>query len=122
MKRLADSIATVSWPKLDGLKPSSFGMALLLFFAGSASANTPLDPAAVRMAADYSARHRGVSFLAIQNGRTLWILILASSQSFSCMKHNQATVTQRRFVGGWRRSQEARLFMDLLRFRYSIKC
>ena len=71
MKRLADSIATVSWPKLDGLKPSSFGMALLLFFAGSASANTPLDPAAVRMAADYSARHRGVSFLAIQNGRTL---------------------------------------------------
>ena len=71
MKRLADSIATVSWPKLDGLKPSSLGMVLLLFLAGSASAITPLDPAAVRMAADYSARHRGVSFLAIQNGRTL---------------------------------------------------
>src|SRR6478736_1377952 len=71
MKRLADSIATVSWPKLDGLKPSSLGMVLLLFLAGLANAMTPLDLAAVRMAADYSARHRGVSFLAIQNGRTL---------------------------------------------------
>jgi CubicO group peptidase (beta-lactamase class C family) len=71
MKRLADSIASVSWPKLDGLKPSSLGMVLLLFFAGSASGITPLDPAAVRMAADYSARHRGFSFLAIQGGRTL---------------------------------------------------
>src|SRR6476646_9963321 len=71
MKRLADSIATVSWPKLDGLKPSSLGMVLLLFLAGSANAMTPLDPAAVRMAADYSARHRGFSFLAIQDGRTL---------------------------------------------------
>src|SRR6266446_3182382 len=71
MKRLADSIATVSWPKLDGLKPSSLGMALLLFLAGSASAITSLDPAAVSTAADYSALHRGVSFLAIQNGRTL---------------------------------------------------
>jgi CubicO group peptidase (beta-lactamase class C family) len=71
MKRLADSIATVSWAKLDGLKPSSLRMILLLFLAGSANAMTPLDPPAVRMAADYSARHRGVSFLAIQNGRTL---------------------------------------------------
>jgi len=71
MKPLADSIASVSWPKLDGLKPSSLGMVLLLFLAGSASGITPLDPAAVRAAADYSARHRGVSFLAIQNGRTL---------------------------------------------------
>src|SRR6476620_1493461 len=71
MKRLEDSIASVSWPKLDGLKPSSLGMVLLLFLAGSANAMTPLDLAAVRMAADYSARHRGVSFLAIQNGRTL---------------------------------------------------
>jgi CubicO group peptidase (beta-lactamase class C family) len=71
MKRLADSIASVSWPKLDGLKPSSLGMVLLLFLAGSASGITPLDPAAVRAAADYSARHRGVSFLAIQDGRTL---------------------------------------------------
>jgi CubicO group peptidase (beta-lactamase class C family) len=71
MKRLEDSIASVSWPKLDGLKPSSLGMVLLLFLAGSASAITPLDPAAVRAAAEYSARHRGVSFLAIQDGRTL---------------------------------------------------
>ena len=71
MKRSADSIASVSRPKLDGLKPSSLGMVLLLFLAGSASGITPLDPAAVRAAADYSARHRGVSFLAIQDGRTL---------------------------------------------------
>ena len=70
-RRLEDSIASVSWPKLDGLKPSSLGMVLLLSFAGSASGITPLDPAAVRMAADYSARHRGFSFLAIQDGRTL---------------------------------------------------
>src|SRR5438876_2225969 len=44
---------------------------LLLFLAGSASAITSLDPAAVSTAAEYSARHRGVSFLAIQGGRTL---------------------------------------------------
>src|SRR5437764_11971273 len=44
---------------------------LLLFLPGSASAITSLDPAAVSAAAEYSARHRGVSFLAIQNGRTL---------------------------------------------------
>ena len=71
MKRSAGSIASVSWPKLDGFKPSSLGTVLLLFLAGSASGITPLDPAAVRMAADYSMRQRGVSFLAIQNGRTL---------------------------------------------------
>ena len=71
MKRLEDSIASMSWPKLDGLKPSSLGMVLLLFLAGPASAITQLDPAAVRAAAEYSARHRGVSFLAIQDGRTL---------------------------------------------------
>src|SRR5882762_1295778 len=71
MKRLADSIASVSWPKLDGLKPSSLGVVLLLFLAGTASAITSLDPAAVRVAADYSARHRGVSFLEIQDNRTL---------------------------------------------------
>lgn len=71
MKRLVDSITTVSWAKLDGLKRSSLRVVLLLFLAGSANAMTPLDPAAVRMAADYSARHRGVSFLVIQNGRTL---------------------------------------------------
>src|SRR5438046_8086369 len=71
MKRLADSIATMSWPKLDGLKPSSFGMVLLLSVGNAAAAIASLDPAAVRAAADYSARHRGVSFLAIQDGRTL---------------------------------------------------
>jgi len=71
MKPLADSIASVSWPKLDGLKPSSFGMVLLLSLVNAAAAISSLDPAAVRAAADYSARHRGVSFLAIQDGRTL---------------------------------------------------
>ena len=71
MKRLADSVGTVRRLKLDGLKPSSFGMVLLLFLGETASAITSLDPAAVRVAADYSARHRGVSFLAIQDGRTL---------------------------------------------------
>ena len=71
MKRLVDSITTLSWAKLHGLKPSSLRVILLLFLAGSANAMTPLDPAAIRMAADYSARHRGVSFLVIQNGRTL---------------------------------------------------
>ena len=44
---------------------------LLLSLAGSASATTSPELAAVRAAADYSARHRGVSFLAIQDGRTL---------------------------------------------------
>ncbi|PYK84826.1 MAG: serine hydrolase, partial [Verrucomicrobia bacterium] len=44
---------------------------MLLSLAGSASAITSLDPAAVSAAAEYSARHRGVSFLAIQDGRTL---------------------------------------------------
>jgi len=71
MKRLEDSIASVSWPKLDGLKPSSFGIVLLLSLVNAATAISSLDPAAVRAAAEYSARHRGVSFLAIQDGRTL---------------------------------------------------
>ncbi len=44
---------------------------LLLFLAGSAKAITSLDPAGVSAAAEYSARHRGVSFLAIQDRRTL---------------------------------------------------
>src|SRR5437773_11903575 len=44
---------------------------LLLFLASSASAITSLDPVAVNAAAEYSARHHGVSFLAIQDGRTL---------------------------------------------------
>src|SRR5207248_6898447 len=38
---------------------------------GSASAIISLDPAEVRAAAEYSAQNRGVSFLAIQDGRTL---------------------------------------------------
>src|SRR5437764_12086282 len=44
---------------------------LLLFLAERTGASTSLDPNAVRAAAEYSARHRGVSFLAIQDGRTL---------------------------------------------------
>jgi CubicO group peptidase (beta-lactamase class C family) len=71
MKRVADSMGTVRCLKLDGLKPSSFGIVLLLSLASSASAVTSLDPAAVSAAAEYSARHRGVSFLAIQDRRTL---------------------------------------------------
>src|SRR6267143_6047038 len=71
MKCLVDSMGTVRRLTLDGLKPSSFGMILLLFLTETASAFSSLDPAAVRAAADYSARHRGVSFLAIQDGRTL---------------------------------------------------
>ena len=45
----------------------------LLFFLllSSALQAAPLDPAAVRRAADYSARHRGLSFFVRQNGRTL---------------------------------------------------
>src|SRR5439155_1427558 len=42
-----------------------------LSLVNAATAISSLDPAAVRAAADYSARHRGVSFLAIQDGRTL---------------------------------------------------
>jgi CubicO group peptidase (beta-lactamase class C family) len=44
---------------------------LLLIAATSAGAADALDPAAVRAAADYSASHRGTSFLVVQNGRTL---------------------------------------------------
>ena len=43
---------------------------LLLLAAASAQAET-LNPVAVRRAAKYSAEHRGTSFLAIQNGKTL---------------------------------------------------
>ncbi len=53
------------------LRRLEFGALFLLSLAGSASAITSLDPAAVNAAAEYSARHHGVSFLAIQNGRTL---------------------------------------------------
>src|SRR5437870_9265097 len=48
-----------------------FQVVFLLSLASTGSAITSLDPVAVRAAAEYSARHRGVSFLAIQNGRTL---------------------------------------------------
>src|SRR5438045_3956057 len=53
------------------LRRREFGALLLVSLAGSASAITSLDPAAVSAAAEYSARHRGVSFLAIQDRRTL---------------------------------------------------
>src|SRR4029077_15415899 len=53
------------------LKPSSLRMVLLLSLVNAATAISSLDPAAVRAAADYSAQHHGVSFLAIQSGRTL---------------------------------------------------
>ncbi len=42
-----------------------------MMVATGAHAADTLDPAAVRAAADYSDRHRGVSILVIQNGRTL---------------------------------------------------
>ena len=48
-----------------------FQVVFLLWLATTASAITALDPAAVKAAADYSARHHGVSFFAIQDGRRL---------------------------------------------------
>ena len=42
-----------------------------LLFGASHARAADLSPAAVRRAADYSAKHRGTSFLAIQNGKTL---------------------------------------------------
>src|SRR5205085_12618972 len=71
MKRCADLSGIASLLKLDGLKPSSFGMLMLVLLAGPLDATAPLDSNAVKAAAEYSARHRGVSFLAIQDGRTL---------------------------------------------------
>ena len=71
MKRCADLSGIASLLKLDGLKPSSFGMLMLVLLTRSLDAATSLEPAAVKAAAEYSERHRGVSFLAIQNGRTL---------------------------------------------------
>ena len=44
---------------------------MLVLLAGPLDATAPLDSNAVKAAAEYSARHRGVSFLAIQDGRTL---------------------------------------------------
>ena len=63
----------MSWPRPQPVcrQRLEFAALILLSLAGSASAITSLDPAAVRTAAEYSARHRGVSFLAIQDGRTL---------------------------------------------------
>jgi CubicO group peptidase (beta-lactamase class C family) len=58
-------------PRPVSLQRLELAALLLLSLTGSASAVTSLDPAAVRAAADYSARHHGVSFLAIQDGRTL---------------------------------------------------
>jgi CubicO group peptidase (beta-lactamase class C family) len=58
-------------PRLVCRRHNELGALLLISLAGSASGVTALDPAAVRAAAEYSARHRGVSFLAIQDGRTL---------------------------------------------------
>ena len=55
-------------PRLVCLQRLELGV-LLFLLASSAVAS--LDPPAVRAAAEYSARHHGVSFLAIQNGRTL---------------------------------------------------
>jgi CubicO group peptidase (beta-lactamase class C family) len=71
MKRCAVSNGIVSLGKLDGFKPSSFGMLVLVLLTGSLDAATSLDSNAVKVAAEYSARHRGVSFLAIQDRRTL---------------------------------------------------
>jgi len=71
MRRLACK-EIVRSHKLDCLKQSSFAILLLLSLTSSAGgAAISLDPPAIKAAAEYSARHRGVSFLAIQNGRTL---------------------------------------------------
>jgi CubicO group peptidase (beta-lactamase class C family) len=59
-------------PRLVYLRHPELATLLLLSVASSASAVTSLDPVAVGAAAQYSASHRGVSFLAIQNGRTLF--------------------------------------------------
>ena len=63
----------MSWPKPRPvcLRRLEFGALSLFSLAGSASAIASLDSAEVRAAAEDSARHRGVSFLVIQDGRTL---------------------------------------------------
>ena len=71
MKRYSVSNGIVSLLKLVGSKPSSFGMLVLVLLTRSLDAATSLDSNAVKAAAEYSARHRGVSFLAIQDRRTL---------------------------------------------------
>src|SRR5262245_6665336 len=71
MKRCPDLGGIASLLKLDGFKPSSFRMLMLVLLTGSLDAATSLEPAAVKAAAEDSKRHRGISFLAIQKGRTL---------------------------------------------------
>jgi CubicO group peptidase (beta-lactamase class C family) len=44
---------------------------LLLFVGASGAVAVNLDPVAVRAAAEYSASHKGTSFLVVQHGRTL---------------------------------------------------
>ena len=44
---------------------------MLVLLTGSLDAAISVEPAAVKAAAEYSKQHRGFSFLAIQNGRTL---------------------------------------------------
>jgi CubicO group peptidase (beta-lactamase class C family) len=60
----------MSWPRPRPVCLRRLELGVLLFLVAS-SGVASLDPAAVRAAAEYSARHRGVSFLAIQDGRTL---------------------------------------------------
>ena len=71
MKHLAEVSYIIRRDQLDGFKSLSFRPLLLLSLAFITNANAALDPIALRAAAEYSARHRGVSFLAIQDGRTL---------------------------------------------------
>lgn len=66
------SIETVRLSKLDGLKLPSFGAIFSLWLASIADAGVLLEPASLGAAAEYSSQHRGISFLAIQNGRTLF--------------------------------------------------
>src|ERR1700745_453979 len=49
-----------------------FGMIFLLSLTITTTAFGTIDPAQVKAAAEYSTRHRGVSFLAIQDGRILF--------------------------------------------------
>src|SRR6476660_2262930 len=60
----------MSWPRPRPVCLRRLESGVLLFLVAS-SAVASLDPAAVRAAAEYSTRQRGVSCLAIQDGRTL---------------------------------------------------
>ena len=48
-----------------------FGLIFLLSLTVTATAFATIDPSQLKAAVEYSTRHRGVSFLAIQDGRTL---------------------------------------------------